>query len=212
MAPEVITEATHSKSSDVYSFGVLLFELLSGAKPYVGMHYAQIVACITTGKLLQQLPSAARDLPAGLTQLLSDCLATTPGERPTFSEVHARLAAAEQQLQQQPAAAATAAQGGSSGGAWRQQQTLQVQRQQLAVQGMSPAAAASIAAAAAAAAAADSAAMAAVAAVTAMTSDATVVEGEAGQHTLADVLAAAAAQQPVITGNGGSFASMSSGL
>ncbi|WIA41989.1 hypothetical protein OEZ86_009290 [Tetradesmus obliquus] len=42
MAPEVITEATHSKAADVYSFGVVLFELLSGSKPYQGMHYAQI--------------------------------------------------------------------------------------------------------------------------------------------------------------------------
>jgi serine/threonine protein kinase len=105
MAPEVITEATHSKAADVYSFGVVLFELLSGSKPYQGMHYAQIVSSITSGKLLQMLPQQAPHLPAGLLELVAACLATKPVDRPTFIEVHSQLrqleeaVAAEQQQQ-----------------------------------------------------------------------------------------------------------------
>jgi serine/threonine protein kinase len=91
MAPEVITEATHSKAADVYSFGVVLFELLSGCKPYQGMHYAQIVSSITSGKLLQLLPQQAPHLPAGLLELMAACLATKPVDRPTFIEVHSQL-------------------------------------------------------------------------------------------------------------------------
>jgi serine/threonine protein kinase len=107
MAPEVIMEATHSKAADVYSFGVVLFELLSGCKPYQGMHYAQIVSSITSGKLLQRLPQQAPHLPSGLLELMAACLATKPVDRPTFIEVHSQLreleqaVAAEQQQQQQ---------------------------------------------------------------------------------------------------------------
>jgi len=50
-APEVITESLHSKAADVYSFGVVLWELLSCAKPYSGMHYAQIVHAIAHNKV-----------------------------------------------------------------------------------------------------------------------------------------------------------------
>jgi serine/threonine protein kinase len=109
MAPEVITEATHSKAADVYSFGVVLFELLSGCKPYQGMHYAQIVSSITSGKLLQLLPQQAPHLPPGLLELMASCLATKPVDRPMFIEVHSKLKEMEEMLaatqqQQQPAA------------------------------------------------------------------------------------------------------------
>ncbi|KAF6263821.1 kinase-like domain-containing protein [Scenedesmus sp. NREL 46B-D3] len=98
MAPEVITEATHSKAADVYSFGVVLYELLSGCKPYHGMHYAQIVSSITSGKLLQMLPQQAPDLPSGLLELVAACLATKPVDRPTFIELHMKLRELEEQL------------------------------------------------------------------------------------------------------------------
>jgi serine/threonine protein kinase len=98
----VITEATHSKAADVYSFGVVLFELVSCLKPYVGMHYAQIVASITSGKLLQLLPERASHLPPGLTDLMAGCLASDPAQRPTFKHVHAKLQELEQQLVQDP--------------------------------------------------------------------------------------------------------------
>lgn len=49
--PEVITESLHSKAADVYSFGVVLWELLACAKPYHGMHYAQIVHSIAQNKV-----------------------------------------------------------------------------------------------------------------------------------------------------------------
>jgi serine/threonine protein kinase len=51
MAPEVITESLHSKAADVYSYGVVLWELLACAKPYSGMHYAQIVHAIAQNKV-----------------------------------------------------------------------------------------------------------------------------------------------------------------
>jgi serine/threonine protein kinase len=51
MAPEVITESLHSKAADIYSFGVVLWELLACAKPFSGMHYAQIVHAIAQNKV-----------------------------------------------------------------------------------------------------------------------------------------------------------------
>eukprot|EP00879_Flechtneria_rotunda_P005240 GHRR01005525.1.p1 GENE.GHRR01005525.1~~GHRR01005525.1.p1 ORF type:complete len:858 (+),score=281.24 GHRR01005525.1:849-3422(+) len=120
MAPEVIVEATHSKAADVYSFGVVMFELLSGSRPYHGMHYAQIVSSITSGKILLLLQQQASKWPEGLLLLLMRCLATRAVDRPTFKEVHQKLlelelqnvAAAPQQQQQQalkPAGSSSAA-------------------------------------------------------------------------------------------------------
>lgn len=86
----------------MYSFGVVLFELVSGLKPYVGMHYAQIVASITSGKLLQLLPEQARHLPPGLTELMAACLASDPADRPAFQQVHVKLQELEQQLMHDP--------------------------------------------------------------------------------------------------------------
>jgi serine/threonine protein kinase len=156
MAPEVITEATHSKAADVYSFGVVLFELVSGLKPYMGMHYAQIVASITSGKLLQLLPEQATRLPAGLPELMGACLASNPADRPTFQQVHAKLKEIEQQMQQDPQEQqllqALAAAGGAQQQQRQQQQELQ---QQLTVAGSpnnTAAAAAAVAAAVSAAA------------------------------------------------------------
>lgn len=87
MAPEVITESLHSKAADVYSFAVVLWELLTCAKPYSGMHYAQIVHAIAQSKGLE-VPSAA---PPGLQQLFSSCLAPRPEDRPQFEQVVRQL-------------------------------------------------------------------------------------------------------------------------
>lgn len=201
MAPEVITEATHSKAADVYSFGVVLFELVSGLKPYVGMHYAQIVASITSGKLLQLLPEQAGSLPAELKQLMAACLATNPAERPTFAHVHATLGQLEQQaLQEQqqlgpqalaPASASSstaaptpasplAAAGSPLAGSASQLQRQQLQQQLAVVTGPKVGAAAAAAAAAAVSAAASAAG-------SSMGGD---------SQALMDLLAAAQQQQP----------------
>lgn len=179
MAPEVITEATHSKAADVYSFGVMLFELVSGMKPYVGMHYAQIVASITSGKLLQLLPEQASHLPASLKQLLAACLAANPAQRPSFQQVHTQLKEIEQQviveqphlLQQQPL-------GEQRAQPLRQQQL----QQQAAGSGTQPVTGAAAAAAAAAA----------VSAAASVAGSSVGAEGNA----LADIIAAAQQQRP----------------
>jgi hypothetical protein len=146
---------------DVYSFGVVLFELVSGLKPYVGMHYAQIVASITSGKLLQLLPEQAQHLPPGLTELMAACLASDPAGRPSFQQVHAKLRELEQQVlqdpeqmmqqQQQAAAAAAGGPGGSPGQGGLQQQQPQVPHGPKSRAAAAAAAAAAVSAAASAA-------------------------------------------------------------
>jgi len=91
MAPEVIVESTHSKAADVYSFGVVLWETITCKKAYHGMHYAQIVHSITTGKPLD----VPKEVPQELQQLLGQCLSKLAADRPTFAEVLQRLQAME---------------------------------------------------------------------------------------------------------------------
>lgn len=179
MAPEVITESTHSKAADVYSFGVVLFELLLGTRPYVGMHYAQIVASITSGRLLSMLKEQQACLPAGVAELLASCLATEPGDRPTFKKVHAKLREIEQQ---EVAAAGAAEQLEQPHHQQEQQQLLAAAQQQEAL----PAARVGVMP--------GSAAVAAVAAAASRESLRDLSVGSTG-HTLADVLAAAQQQQ-----------------
>jgi serine/threonine protein kinase len=179
MAPEVITEATHSKAADVYSFGVVLFELVSGLKPYLGMHYAQIVASITSGKLLQLLPEQASRLPSGLPDLMAACLASNPGDRPTFQQVHAKLREIERQVQQDPQEHQLMQAMAAAGGQRQQQQELQ---QQLTVGNPNN----------------NSGAAAAAAAAAAVSAAASVAESSLGGEgqALLDVIAAAQQQRP----------------
>jgi serine/threonine protein kinase len=92
----------HSKAADVYSFGMVLYEILSGSKPYAGMHYAQIVSGITSGRLLASLPAAARHLPPALTSLMSSCLATHAAARPSFAAIRATLESLEKEVAAAP--------------------------------------------------------------------------------------------------------------
>lgn len=77
MAPEVITQSIHSKGADVYSFGVVLWEMTSGKKAYGGMHYAQIVQHITSGRSLE-LPDA---VPDAFRDIMQRCLSQRAEDR-----------------------------------------------------------------------------------------------------------------------------------
>ncbi len=93
MAPEVITNGTHiSPPSDIFSFGVVLWEVMSGKLPWqscTSMHIMYQVVCNTARPPLPN-PVAA-SVPSGYIDLINDCWASNPENRPTCASVVLRL-------------------------------------------------------------------------------------------------------------------------
>jgi hypothetical protein len=74
----------------MYSFGVVLWELLHGARPWVGYDEAALVMAVAIR--MERPPVTAAD--SVLRQLMESCWVHSPEDRPTFVDVEARLARA----------------------------------------------------------------------------------------------------------------------
>lgn len=86
MAPEVAMGEKYGKSADVFSYGMVLAELLSRDKP---PERKLIKGYAFEKDDFEQLIPA--DTPPDLWDLLCDCAAFEPDERPTFAEIVSRL-------------------------------------------------------------------------------------------------------------------------
>ncbi|MEL7060934.1 MAG: protein kinase [Acidobacteriota bacterium] len=92
MSPEQIQGLEVTPASDLYSLGVVLFEMVTGGKPYPGKNPMQILV-----KRLREPPVHPRDLRAELSQRWEDailaCMEREPKDRPhTAAAVYAMLA------------------------------------------------------------------------------------------------------------------------
>ena len=63
--------------SDIFSFGVVLYELLTGKRPFAGSTQASLIAAI----LEREAPSVAHVAPGGLDWVIRRCLAKDPDDR-----------------------------------------------------------------------------------------------------------------------------------
>ena len=90
MAPELIRSDPHSRrpAADVYSYGVVLYELISGQRPWAGVKStAEVIAGVGWGGQRVELPAGLPSVCPLLRGLMERCLATVPKERPTFREI-----------------------------------------------------------------------------------------------------------------------------
>jgi len=94
MSPEQIQNKELNFHSDMYSFGVVLYELLTGKKPFIAANLEQLLEKIIKYDPLP--PSEARtDLPKALDPVILRALKKTPAERyPTWAEFALELAKA----------------------------------------------------------------------------------------------------------------------
>jgi serine/threonine protein kinase len=75
MAPEQIKGKEADRRADIWAFGVVLYELLSGERPFKGKDSTEIMAhAVTTEPSLEKAPSKVR-------RLLTECLKKEPEER-----------------------------------------------------------------------------------------------------------------------------------
>lgn len=99
MPPECFENGITTSKCDVWSFGILLWELFSlGVKPYNDLpDNKQVVDFIkaraASGLRSPQLPKPDSGTPDELYELMCDCWAREPNERPQFCDVVRRLVA-----------------------------------------------------------------------------------------------------------------------
>ncbi|MBB1258561.1 serine/threonine-protein kinase [Streptomyces alkaliterrae] len=89
MAPERFLLEPEGPAADVYSVGCVLFEMLTGSRPYVGDDYGELARSHCHGRV----PSARAvrsELPAALEELLLLLLAKRAGDRPADAREVAR--------------------------------------------------------------------------------------------------------------------------
>jgi eukaryotic-like serine/threonine-protein kinase len=80
MSPEQIEGQEADARSDIFAFGIVLYELISGKRPFTGKSQASLIASIMKEepRPLHELHSA---IPAGLNRVVQTCLEKDPGQR-----------------------------------------------------------------------------------------------------------------------------------
>ena len=96
MAHELLDSQPYNSSVDVYSFGVVMWECLTRDEPFRGCSPMQIVATLMRGER-PKLPERPA-LPQSYVRVLTECWATQPERRPTFSQALERLLAITQAM------------------------------------------------------------------------------------------------------------------
>lgn len=90
MAPEVLRGGDADARSDIWALGIVLFEMVSGRRPFGGATQYELTSAI----LATPAPQLSDNVPRGLPAIVRKCLAKEPGERyQRMSEVGAALEA-----------------------------------------------------------------------------------------------------------------------
>eukprot|EP00737_Agarophyton_chilense_P003231 gb/GEZJ01003755.1/.p1 GENE.gb/GEZJ01003755.1/~~gb/GEZJ01003755.1/.p1 ORF type:complete len:825 (-),score=110.26 gb/GEZJ01003755.1/:226-2700(-) len=90
MAPEMLRQDPFDEQSDVYSFGVILWELVMCEKPWKDDHPMQIVFKVGSRGERLETPPPDLCIPE-IRQMIVQCFADNPRDRPKFSELAAKL-------------------------------------------------------------------------------------------------------------------------
>ena len=92
MSPEQVRGRRATAASDVYAMGIVLYEALTGARPFNAD--SQLGYLYQHAEVEPPRPVVRKGYPTALAALALACLAKDPADRPTMAEVAERIAAA----------------------------------------------------------------------------------------------------------------------
>ena len=99
MSPEQAKGADVDTRSDVFTFGIVLYEMLSGERPFRGANGAEVLSAILKDPA-PRLPSLETEVSDELQRIVDRCLAKDPAERyQTMRELVTELGAVHRRLE-----------------------------------------------------------------------------------------------------------------
>eukprot|EP00775_Hariotina_reticulata_P011575 gene11575-11719_t len=84
MAPELLRFGKMSTAADVYSFGIMMWELMTGAVAFKGLHYGSVIERVA---LIGERPVFPQDAPEDYALLANSCWQAEVQARPDFGQV-----------------------------------------------------------------------------------------------------------------------------
>ena len=84
VAPEIFQGQKYTKASDIYSFGMIMWELMTGRRPFWDyVHDTELIIKICDGLH----PPILTNAPEGYIKLMQECWNADPKKRPTASDI-----------------------------------------------------------------------------------------------------------------------------
>ncbi|GBC04928.1 hypothetical protein RclHR1_05950012 [Rhizophagus clarus] len=90
VAPEIFRGEKYTKASDIYSFGMIMWELMTGRKPFWNYnHDTSLIIEIWDGLR----PPVITNAPEGYVKLMKKCWRSDPSKRPTANNIYNKIQA-----------------------------------------------------------------------------------------------------------------------
>ncbi|EXX60456.1 Bck1p [Rhizophagus irregularis DAOM 197198w] len=88
MAPEIFQEQKYTEASDIYSFGMIMWEFMTGRRPFwEEIHDIELIIKICDGLR----PPIVTNAPEGYIELMKGCWHSDPAKRPTVDNIFGEI-------------------------------------------------------------------------------------------------------------------------